>query len=1450
MDRQEHTTRVGIFFTLTLIFFPAVALATVGPPIEIKMTVPDEPAVAGEEFSGVFEVHVFKSGFLDDFILSGEGWEIVSTDAPKNGVQVQPGVLKIAFRAIPSNTDNPVELTLTFNGRKASRAYEIGRKYFERAGKPHRLVQIAADSGVVVGPEGRSDDVETQAAGGAIPLRAVGRIVYTRRGIDNSIPVDGDTDDPGDVAPVDVGVDNVRVEFIDDDDIGSETIWTGTTDVNGFFDSGVVQWDDCDAVGCDDPDLVLRIILNTGVVDVTDNSITEDTYTFATEEITDFTGSFHDFGIVTSADSTLRPAFHIFNSIVRVERFIRTRTPHNPPHVQVEWPDGATGAFYQSGPQEIHVSTGRQWNEATHSHEFGHHFLSNFSNTIDPDYCNNFCDAKGGGCNSGNDCEDPGHCIWCPETDHDAWNEGWPNWLADVVTRSYPNDYQFDDGTPYQPLFTRSQENLGTCCQDSQTYGALITEGFLGALLRDIEDSTQDDQDGDGILDSMCLGVDEIFDVVTTLNPTTPAFFILAFASLYPEHADDLWPTAFNIGGNAYVSAFGPDIDPPGVVTVLDSPTHPMGVGNPLPCITVAWEHASDDVTGACNYSYKWTTNPAGVEPDQVADTVDTSGCLLRATAAFGLGEYYFSVKAQDCSNKWSNQWMTYGPFEVTDCNGTGILDLCDISCSHPGYTNCNLGSFCSGFLACGLSDDCQPNLAPDECDLADGTSEDCNETAVPDECEVIFHWADDGVAWTDSDSWEELQTPTVGSDVCIDVPGAATAVILGDVFDIDILACEETLDIFSTAFPRPDVTIDEPSWIRGDLKLHGNQGTLRVNDRLDIDGMFEWTGSNNSQVTKLTGTGETHVFGGMTFAGIAPLDDHRLILEPGSSSTSTGWFLCPGDSTIEIMQGATFDHQGTSTAFNCQSDQLINDGTIIRSAPTGNSNFAISLINNGLVQIQSGELTLTNGSTHTGNVVAESGAIFRMRGASHNFLPASSIVADRVEFTSGAGGSNFIRGTYNVTESTDESSSQTLTFTDKANIINYGPIFLIPRGTVNFDAIIGGPIHFNNFLIGSPPFAGGTARFNSGDPVNFDILSIGPGGLFGPGTFTVNTQFTWRQSATITGPGIIDVDGDATVGAGGGQKTLSDRVMNLHGNTVMDGGFQMIGSSELNVFPEAVVDIRVDSGGAVIGGGVSNVVTIEGTLVKSAGPGTSRLTAPVVNSGNVEVQVGKLEIANTFVQTSGQIFLNGGEFALWWSNPANDPPLQIDGGVVKGSGVISSNQFLTVNNTGGTVTPGTSIGAITIAGNYNQFAGATLEIEIGGMGDGAFDRLEVDGTATLGGELLVMDINGFVPTDGDSFVILTANSVVGEFDTIVMPPQYEIDYDATEVRLFVPLFGDVDDNGALDLLDYGAFQTCFAGPNVPPAVGCVKDADADLDGDMDVDLIDYDVLHDLTFGQ
>ncbi|MBN1488707.1 MAG: FG-GAP repeat protein [Phycisphaerae bacterium] len=50
--------------------------------------------------------------------------------------------------------------------------------------------------------------------------------------------------------------------------------------------------------------------------------------------------------------------------------------------------------------------------------------------------------------------------------------------------------------------------------------------------------------------------------------------------------------------------------------------------------------------------------------------------------------------------------------------------------------------------------------------------------------------------------------------------------------------------------------------------------------------------------------------------------------------------------------------------------------------------------------------------------------------------------------------------------------------------------------------------------------------------------------------------------------------------------------------------------------------------------------------------------------------------------------------------------------------------------------------------------------------------------------------------------------------------------------------YGDFDSDTDVDLADFGHFQTCFNGPNRPPAMTGCGNADSDIDGD--VDLVDF----------
>ena len=82
---SRRTRRLGsmpavavVHWLIGLCSFPA-ARADIGPPVRVRMdfnTV--RPAMSGQEYLGVIEVHVGEAGTLDSFELRGHGWSVRS----------------------------------------------------------------------------------------------------------------------------------------------------------------------------------------------------------------------------------------------------------------------------------------------------------------------------------------------------------------------------------------------------------------------------------------------------------------------------------------------------------------------------------------------------------------------------------------------------------------------------------------------------------------------------------------------------------------------------------------------------------------------------------------------------------------------------------------------------------------------------------------------------------------------------------------------------------------------------------------------------------------------------------------------------------------------------------------------------------------------------------------------------------------------------------------------------------------------------------------------------------------------------------------------------------------------------------------------------------------------------------------------------------------------------
>jgi subtilase-type serine protease len=124
---------------------------------------------------------------------------------------------------------------------------------------------------------------------------------------------------------------------------------------------------------------------------------------------------------------------------------------------------------------------------------------------------------------------------------------------------------------------------------------------------------------------------------------------------------------------------------------------------------------------------------------------------------------------------------------------------------------------------------------------------------------------------------------------------------------------------------------------------------------------------------------------------------------------------------------------------------------------------------------------------------------------------------------------------------------------------------------------------------------------------------------------------------------------------------------------------------------------------------------------------------------------------------------------------------VQVLGGELAGNFGVGGNLF----NVGGLVSPGLSLGRISVAGSFAQQAGASLWMEIGN--DGA-DLLDIAGHALLGGSLGLSFLEGY--GGGGLYTLIDAYSLDGSFASVTIA--------GLDPTLFVTELRTVD--GALQL--------------------------------------------------
>ncbi len=428
------------------------------------------------------------------------------------------------------------------------------------------------------------------------------------------------------------------------------------------------------------------------------------------------------------------------------------------------------------------------------------------------------------------------------------------------------------------------------------------------------------------------------------------------------------------------------------------------------------------------------------------------------------------------------------------------------------------------------------------------------------------------------------------------------------------------------------------------------------------------------------------------------------------------GGFCVDTGSTFALRDGAklTVSSGAGSSPFQCSGGLIdVPSGSEIEWQKAGGA-FTGVLSNAGIVRTTNGAMQLLGGSAapvHTGQFIADG------PGTSIEFISGAFNISGR------AGGTGTVRASF-----------PTVSFTSTATI---DPAVLTVDG--------GGTIN----VAGTSPLSLGVLNIHNGTlnstrPIAPAALDLRIGELQGDHTMTVEPGATF----TKTTGGLFTISGADLV---------LDAPASIHGGffCVEDGGAMQLNAA-FTIESTAAAHAFACASGA-LGVNAPNGRLFSEHAATTIGPPTttsSDFTVPGQRSWVFENGLRVLD-GTTTVEALGTFF----------------GTVTLDGGVLTGGGSIGTTGGLSGNvvNNGGVVAPGSSPGTLTVANSFTQGDGGVLDIDVEGPGQGSgFDFLDVGSTATLDGDVRVIQGPGLDPAGGSAFQFLEAGSVQGTFDAVV----------------------------------------------------------------------------------
>ncbi|MGD1083115.1 MAG: hypothetical protein ABSA47_00025 [Verrucomicrobiota bacterium] len=362
------------------------------------------------------------------------------------------------------------------------------------------------------------------------------------------------------------------------------------------------------------------------------------------------------------------------------------------------------------------------------------------------------------------------------------------------------------------------------------------------------------------------------------------------------------------------------------------------------------------------------------------------------------------------------------------------------------------------------------------------------------------------------------------------------------------------------------------------------------------------------------------------------------------------------------------------------------------------------------------------------------------------------------------------------------------------------------------------------------PPDNGGVAFNNQGTvSVQSGFLALGGGG--GDATAALTTaaftaaagsRIDFNGGAHLFGPGLISFNGPGLI------RLLTAGSLSLGGNVVFNNGgaFELDAGGTVNGTGTFGGTGTFNWTGGVIAAALGVQANLTFNLTGSADKtlqfaSLTNNSAAYWNGGNIVASCGSAINNNTtFVIQNSGFFYDNGVGAGYYGQPAFINNGTFRKQITTGATVFdSANGGVNFNNLG---TVDLQTGTLAVNAGYTLSGSPRLNLALGGPNPGAQFSLETfAGSATLGGILSVVLTNSFIPTNGQSFAILTYGSETGQFASQQLPPlpgnlAWETTYGATAVTLSVVRATLL---ASPTLLANGHFQFSFSGPSATSAL-------------------------------